>query len=156
MLLLYTDGSVLRNPGGVGGWAFLYKLHGEIVTGAGGLRVATNNTAELTAVLKGLHSLELDGCAHLPVCIVSDSQYVIYGASRYIYVWKKCGWRTAEGKPVANRQLWEELDKRAKLFATRWRWVRGHSGNPSNEECDKLAGEAARLTARSVCFVPKS
>jgi ribonuclease HI len=25
-----------------------------------------------------------------------------------------------------------------------WTWVRGHSGHPENERCDRLANEAAR------------
>ena len=60
--------------------------------------------------------------------------------------WKKRGWKrkTAKGlEPVANEDLWRQLDE---LVASRkivCEWVRGHAGHPENEECDQMAVEAA-------------
>ena len=48
----------------------------------------------------------------------------------------------AEGKDVANRDLWEELSRhiaRLKPATVEWKYVRGHSGFPGNERCDEIA-----------------
>jgi ribonuclease HI len=49
------------------------------------------------------------------------------------------GWVTAAKKAVANRDLWEALDGALKRHAVDWVWVRGHAGDPLNEEVDRLA-----------------
>jgi len=67
--------------------------------------------------------------------------------------WQRRGWKNSAGKPVANRDLWEELIElaldpgRAISFA----WVKGHSGDRWNDRVDELATEAARrqLSRRS-------
>ena len=59
--------------------------------------------------------------------------------------WRRRGWRNTEGKPVANRDLWEPLltlaldDGRPVRFS----WVKGHSGDKMNDRVDLLAIEAA-------------
>ncbi len=54
------------------------------------------------------------------------------------------GWRNAQRKPVLNRDLWEELDGDVTGRNITWEWVRGHNGDPLNEEVDQLANDAAR------------
>ena len=63
--------------------------------------------------------------------------------------WKQNNWRTAAKKPVANKELWLELDALCQTHDTSWEWVKGHSGHPMNERCDELASrEAANITKR--------
>ncbi|MER8381559.1 hypothetical protein NKH82_12800 [Mesorhizobium sp. M0915] len=54
------------------------------------------------------------------------------------------GWRKAQRKPVLNRSLWEELEVLVAGRDITWERVRGHNGDPLNEEVDRLANEAAR------------
>ena len=61
------------------------------------------------------------------------------GITDWIYNWKKNNWRTSSKKPVANRELWIELDKLNSQMNVNWNWVKGHSGNPENEKADALA-----------------
>jgi ribonuclease HI len=95
---------------------------------------------EITAALRALE--ELDG----PVLVVSDSTYVVNCfTQRWWEGWYRRGWKNSQGKPVANRDLWEQLlerglDRRRSVSFT---WVRGHSGDPMNELVDQLATEAA-------------
>ena len=143
MVRLFTDGACQGNPG-PGGWGFIIKNGDglELGRGSGGERPTTNNRMELTSVIRGLEMLN----ATQSVKLVTDSQYVAKGLSEWMAGWKKRGWKrkTAKGlEPVANEDLWRQLDE---LVASRkivCEWVRGHAGHPENEECDQMAVEAA-------------
>lgn len=142
-ITLFTDGACQGNPG-PGGWGFIIKdAEGiEIARGSGGERPTTNNRMELTSVIRGLEALE----AEQPVTLVTDSQYVSKGLSEWMKGWKQRGWKrkTAKGlEPVANEDLWRRLDELAATRKIVCQWVRGHAGHPENEECDRMAVEAA-------------
>jgi len=144
--MVYTDGGCSGNPG-PGGWAFVVLADG--VTRAersGGERDTTNNRMELLAVISALESLPGLGftAGACPVTVVTDSEYVRKGMSEWILKWKANGWRTASKAPVKNAELWRRLDALAAPWAVRWRWVRGHAGQPQNERCDALVQEAIR------------
>lgn len=142
MIIVSTDGSCLRNPGGAIGWAW---VNHEGPSRAGGERSGTNQIAELRALLEALK-------AHPgpePMIIESDSQYAIKCASEWLPGWKRKGWKTATGAPVKNLDLVQAIDRvlAERSGPVRFRWVRGHVGNHFNEVADKLAGEAAREAA---------
>jgi ribonuclease HI len=72
----------------------------------------------------------------------TDSTYVIRGITQWIWAWRSRGWKTAEGKEVSNRDLWELLSReilRLKPTPVEWKYVRGHTGVPGNERCDEIA-----------------
>lgn len=76
-----------------------------------------------------------------PVAIYTDSTYLVQGITRWIWGWRRRGWKTAEGADVLNRELWERLSA---LVAERsgeieWHWVRGHVGTPGNERADEIS-----------------
>jgi ribonuclease HI len=73
------------------------------------------------------------------VTIYTDSSYVKDGITSWIKGWKARGWRTADGKPVKNIELWQRLDTLNAGHKVQWRWVKGHSGDPGNERADRLA-----------------
>ncbi|HPO31019.1 MAG TPA: ribonuclease HI, partial [Candidatus Hydrogenedentes bacterium] len=41
-----------------------------------------------------------------------------------------------------NVDLWQELDRLTSKHQIEWRWIRGHTGIPDNERCDRLVAEA--------------
>ena len=137
---LYTDGACLGNPG-PGGWGVVLNWDGQVKELSGGQVDTTNNQMELTAVIKGLEALKRP----VSLKIVTDSKYVMQGITQWMAGWKRNGWRTAAKKPVANRELWEKLDSLLSVHAVTWDWVKGHSGHPQNEMCDRLASEQAAL-----------
>jgi len=142
-LTLFTDGACQGNPG-PGGWGFIIKDRQgrELGRGSGGERPTTNNRMELTSVIRGLEMLAPTQLVRL----VTDSQYVAKGLSEWLAGWKKRGWKrkTAKGlEPVANEDLWRQLDELAATRKVVCHWVRGHAGHPENEECDRMAVEAA-------------
>ena len=76
------------------------------------------------------------------VQIFTDSKYVKSGITEWIYNWKKNGWKTANKKPVKNKELWQTLWKLVSIkFAKQitWYWVKGHSDNEFNNLADALA-----------------
>lgn len=137
-LVIFTDGACSGNPGR-GGWGAIIAFPEGIVREIGRANPnTTNNQMELTAVIEALREVQkTDG----PVSVFTDSTYVIRGITQWIWAWKKRGWKTAEGKDVANQELWKTLSA---LVAARdpkpeWHYVRGHVGTPGNERVDEIA-----------------
>jgi ribonuclease HI len=64
------------------------------------------------------------------------------GITDWIHSWKKKSWKTANKKPVKNKELWQALDVEVQKHTISWKWVKGHSGHPENERADELANEA--------------
>jgi len=138
-LYAYTDGACSGNPG-PGGWGvLLVAREGDTVLRerelSGGEPHTTNNRMELLAAISALESLTR-GAA---ITVVTDSAYVKNGVTGWIEAWKRNGWRTADGKPVKNAELWQRLDRAQARHRVRWEWVRGHAGHPENERADALA-----------------
>ena len=137
---LYTDGACLGNPG-PGGWGVVLSWDEQTKELSGGQTHTTNNQMELTAVIKGVEALKRPVSLH----IVTDSKYVMQGITQWMAGWKHNGWRTASNKPVANLELWKNLDSLLRSHKVSWEWVKGHSGHPQNERCDELASAQAAL-----------
>jgi len=136
---LITDGSCLGNPG-PGGWACILKYNHHLKEMWGSEPQTTNNRMELTAAVQGLRVLK-ERCE---VTVVTDSEYVKNGITKWMAGWKRNGWRTASKEPVKNRELWEELDREVARHQTEWRWTKGHADDEENNRCDELAQRAAR------------
>jgi ribonuclease HI len=140
MIEIYTDGGCSGNPG-PGGWAYVLTDGGRQVKASGGEADTTNNKMELTAVIEALEAVKADKKTSLqPVTIVTDSQYVKSGITTWIHNWVKNGWKTAAKKPVKNQEYWMRLKALCDELDVNWKWVKGHSGNELNEECDSMVG----------------
>lgn len=139
----YTDGACRGNPG-PGGWGVLLLTAGAEKELSGGVLATTNNRMELTAVIRALDALKRP----VPIEIVTDSQYVMLGTTRWMADWKQRGWRTAARQPVKNEDLWRELDALVTRQPVSWRWVRGHTGDAGNERADALANRGLEAALR--------
>lgn len=141
---VFTDGAAEPSNPGPAGSAFVVVHDGvEIARWSGHLGFTTNNVAEMTATLSALEVLQ--GRPDLFITIVTDSQYVVNGMTKWLPNWKANGWRAADRKPVKNRELWERLDEMVSCFPKlEWRWVKGHAGHQWNERADSLANAATR------------
>lgn len=126
---VYADGACSGNPGPAGAGIVVVDPSGKIREGFRYLGDATNNVAELTAVLIALDATE--GLGH-PVRLHTDSQYTIGVLQK--------GWK-AKANPELIATIRARLAKRpdVRLF-----YVPGHSGVPLNERADELAREAVR------------
>jgi ribonuclease HI len=121
---VWTDGACSGNPGRAG--------LGVVIVGDGPgereiseyLGDATNNIAELTAILRGLQAVS---DRSRPVIVYSDSAYSI-------------GLLTKAWKAKKNVELVDELRALTRTFRDlRFVKVAGHAGIPLNERVDQLA-----------------
>lgn len=129
---------VLGNPG-PGGWGaiLMYGNHKKEISGAN--PNTTNNIMELTAVVEALKLIKFP-CS---IKVYSDSAYVINGFTQgWIYNWMKKGWKTADGSPVKNKELWQTLYQFTQIHKIEFIKVKGHSDNEYNNRCDELARNA--------------
>lgn len=133
-VVIYTDGACLGNPG-PGGWAALIQYNTNEKELKGAVKETTNNRMELTAAIKALQALS-EPCE---IILYTDSVYVQKGVSEWLQNWKKRNWKTANKRPVKNKDLWQEMDQVIVHHDITWQWVKGHAGNIGNERVDTLA-----------------
>lgn len=126
---VWTDGGAAPNPGPSG--AGIVIVDGDDTTEISEfLGHATNQIAELTAILIGLSRIE---ARHRPVVVYSDSRYSIGLLTQ------------AHWKAKKNVELVGQLRALCREFRDlRFVKVAGHSGIPLNERTDALVGQAIR------------
>ena len=147
MIIAAADGSALGNPGPAG-WAWYVD---DDCWSAGGWKHATNNMGELKAVLELFRATALVDDELLVLC---DSQYVINAVTKWMPGWKRKGWRKADGKPVMNLDLLQQLDEALAGRRYRFEWVKGHVGHPLNEAADERARAVAESYQRGSIAIP--
>ena len=137
MVEIFTDGACSGNPG-PGGWGAVMRWRGVEKDLSGGEADTTNNRMELTAPIIALEKLKRPMVVH----VTTDSKYLRDGITKWIFNWKKNGWKTANKKPVKNADLWQRLEAAVKPHKVEWHWVKAHAGHVENERADKLATAA--------------
>ncbi|MFC8347541.1 ribonuclease H [Streptomyces sp. NPDC057280] len=138
------DGASKGNPGPAG-WAWVVADEGETPARweAGPLGRATNNVAELTALERLLTAVAPD----VPLEIRMDSQYAMKAVTTWLPGWKRNGWKTAAGKPVANQELVVRIDELLDGRTVDFRYVPAHQvdGDRLNDFADRAASQAATV-----------
>ena len=138
--VVYTDGACSGNPG-PGGWGAVILNEEKNETNISGQeKSTTNNRMELTAPIMALRKVK----KFSKIIIYTDSIYLKSGITTWIKNWEKNGWKSANKKPVKNKDLWVTLNKLSKGHVIDWKWVKAHNGNKYNEIADKLATEAIK------------
>lgn len=136
-VVIYTDGACSGNPG-PGGWGVVIVHGAHTEEYCGGESLTTNNRMELQAVIEALARCSQDS----KLALYTDSQYVHKGITEWLVNWQKRGWKTANGKPVKNMDLWQALWQSSKGRQIEWHWVLGHNGLWGNDRADRLARSA--------------
>ncbi len=137
---LYTDGACSGNPG-AGGYGAILIYRGVEREVSGGEPSTTNNRMEIFAVIAGLRCLK-ERCK---VNIYSDSAYTVNAFNQHwLENWRKSGWKKADGKPVLNVDLWQQLLELTQQHEVRFIKVKGHADNEYNNRCDALARAAIK------------
>lgn len=129
-IVLYTDGACSGNPGPAGIGVFMKHPACELELSEY-IGSATNNIAELTAILRGLEKID-----------AADRE-------RDIHLYTDSGWSLGVliggWKAKANLELIAQIkDKMQHLPNLQLLKVRGHAGDPGNEMADYLATMAVR------------
>jgi ribonuclease HI len=138
-ITIWCDGACSGNPG-PGGWAAILDYSGNRKEIVGGSQNTTNNQMELTSAIEALGRLK-EPCQ---IELYSDSQYLIQGMSKWLSNWKAKGWRTADKKPVMNKELWLQLDQLSSIHQINWHWTKGHADCEENNQVDELAYNEAQ------------
>ncbi|HEV3194281.1 MAG TPA: ribonuclease H [Polyangiaceae bacterium] len=124
--IAYTDGACSGNPGPAGCGVVLVSPNGKTHEGLEYLGQATNNVAELTAILRALEWIPKSARS---IVVHTDSQYAIGVLQK--------GW-----KAKANQDLVSRAKDMVKARHARLVYVPGHQGVALNERADALAREA--------------
>ncbi len=139
VVLAYTDGSAIKQikdknkyHGGAG-VILIYKGKEKRISVP--IEDGTNNISEITAAILALEALKKP----CDVKLITDSQYVINGATKWCTGWVRRGWKTAAGQPVKNAELFKRLLSLCSIHNVTWEWVKGHNGDVYNEIADELA-----------------
>lgn len=137
------DGASKGNPGPAA-WAWVIAGGPDGGAGrweAGPLGATTNNVAELTALERLLSAVD----AGVPLEVRMDSQYAMKAVTEWLPGWRKRGWKTSSGTPVANRDLIVAIDALLAGRDVRFLYVPAHQvgGDPLNALADQAASAAA-------------
>ncbi len=134
MLTIYTDGSCRKD--GTGAWAAKLMWDGQEKIISGTAQDTTNQRMEMTAVIRALEAVKRPA----PTTIYSDSAYIVNCMhQRWYERWRENGWQTSNKKKVKNQDLWASILQLTTDYAIYFVHIRGHAGNPHNEEVDRVA-----------------
>ncbi|MET8628324.1 ribonuclease H [Kitasatospora sp. NPDC004669] len=137
------DGAAKGNPGPAA-WAYVVADSAGAPQRweAGPLGHSTNNIGELTALQQLLSATD----PAVPLEVRLDSTYTRDSVTKWLKGWKRNGWKTAAGKPVANRELIQRIDELLEGRDVTFVYVPAHQvdGDPLNAIADKAASDAAR------------
>jgi ribonuclease HI len=135
---IYTDGAASGNPG-PGGYGVILISGRHRLEKSEGYKLTTNNRMELMAVIAGLEALKIPGST---VAVYTDSRYIADAVEKgWLFQWESKAFRKKK-----NQDLWIRFLKIYRKHQVRFIWIKGHSSNPENENCDKLAVEASKKT----------
>ncbi|WP_202918007.1 RNase H family protein [Streptomyces taklimakanensis] len=142
-IIAACDGASKGNPGPAA-WAWVIAgADGEVERWeAGPLGRATNNVAELTALRELLETLD----PAVPVEVRMDSQYAMKAVTTWLPGWRRRGWKTAAGTPVANQALVMRIDELLTDRDVEFVHTPAHrvDGDRLNDAADRAASHTAR------------
>ncbi|MEW1612881.1 MULTISPECIES: ribonuclease H [unclassified Streptomyces] len=141
-IIAACDGASKGNPGPAAwAWVVADAQGNPVRWEAGPLGTTTNNVAELTALAELLESTD----PAVGVEVRMDSQYAMNAVTKWLPGWKRNGWKTSAGKPVANRELVTRIDALLAARTVTFRYVPAHQvgGDPLNALADQAADESA-------------
>lgn len=142
---IYVHGACFGAPG-PGGWGVVLVSGDHRKELSGSEWMTSGNRMDLTSAIYGLMALKR-ACS---VTIRSDSQYLVRGMNAWLSAWKRRGWRTGEGDPVKNEDLWREIEALSSRHRAVWEWA--HSGDRRAE--DERAAALADLAVESLTGLP--
>lgn len=136
---VYSDGSC-KEPGDIGGWAFVVIENDEVIyEDSGTKKVTTSQEMEVMAVKKALQYFCNKNRQRIK--FYSDSMYCVKGASSWIFNWEKNNWKNSSKKTVAHVDLWKRIILCVKQQDYSFRHVKAHKGNKWNEYVDDISRE---------------
>lgn len=133
MIIYYTDGSAVPNPG-PGGFAVIKDMQPHILGGEPG--ETTNIRMEGKAIIAAL-----EDAAGAPCEIRTDSEFWINVITKWAPGWEAKGWKKKGGE-IKNLDIVQEVYPLYQQSQATLTWVRGHVGHEGNELADMWANKA--------------
>ncbi len=130
-----------RGAQGPGGWGAVLRTgeHARTLTGQ------EPSTTANAMLIRGATGALLALNRPCRVALYSDAKYLIQGASQWVKGWQAHGWRTRDGKPVANQGEWQALLEAARPHNVTWLLAQGDAIPNDLERAGELASQAATL-----------
>lgn len=132
MLIYYTDGSCVPNPG-PGGFAVIKNMQ---VCVLGGEAESTNIRMEGQAIIAALKDAGQETAE-----IYTDSEFWINVITKWSIAWEAKGWKKSGGE-IKNLDIVKEVCPLYRQSNATLNWVRGHNNDPGNEMADEWANKA--------------
>ncbi|TPR24603.1 hypothetical protein DY120_04805 [Apilactobacillus micheneri] len=148
-IIVYTDGGS-RNHGNKLGqhvknndpaaWAYLINNNGKKYSNSAGEFGATNNKMEVLGLVNALDYLLKMHLNHCNIDAILDSKYVLNSINnKWIYGWKRRGWRKSSGETIKNKAEFIQLaDLLPKFSNINFYWTKGHANDEGNNFVDHL------------------
>ena len=121
-----------------GAWGAVLCFGEEQREIAGRADVATSNATHIASGALALEAITRSARIH----IYTVSDYLRDGATEWIAGWRRRGWVTRDGKPVASRTWWERLERSSRRLDVEWHVVPKGDLPPEIERARELAREA--------------
>ncbi|ORX72681.1 ribonuclease H-like protein, partial [Linderina pennispora] len=144
-LIAYADGAYLPDRGSAG--IGVYFENAGLAPIAKRLRGHQSNArAEVYALVTALEQMALavQDSEGVEIWVCSDSRYAVDGINVHAEAWRQAQWKTAKGRPVANRTAFVLLHQSMARLGSRGHTVfvhhlPAHAGIRGNEIADMLA-----------------
>ena len=133
MIIYYTDGSAVPNPG-PGGFAVIKDMKPYILGSEPG--DTTNIRMEGLAIIAALKDASGNPCE-----IRTDSEFWINVITKWAPGWQAKGWKKKGGE-IKNLDIVKEVYLLYRQSQAKLTWVRGHIGTAGNELADEWADKA--------------
>ncbi len=132
MIIYYTDGSCMPNPG-PGGFAVIRDMKPHVL---GGEADSTNIRMEGRALIAALTDAAEEPCE-----IFTDSEFWINVITKWSLGWERNGWKKKGGE-IKNLDIVKEVVMLYRGSRAKLTWVRGHNDDPGNELAEVWANKA--------------
>jgi ribonuclease HI len=135
---IHLAASCKGNPG-PGGWGCMMRKGSRWQTLNGNMKYTTNKHMELVAAIGALEHLTSPST----VTVITCSDYVVKGISKWIAGWRARGWTKSDGKPVDNLDLWQRLEALSLGHSIGWEWASAKSPSADGMKARTIAHRAA-------------
>lgn len=135
---LYVRSSCKGNPG-PGRWGALWVEGENMIEKSGGEEYTTNNRMEILGAIKGLEGVN----AGTTLYLITTSDYLFQGATQWINGWRKNQWHKKDGTPIANTELWQQLDQQISSYTIHW--INSKGDSPTHASYLNHAAQLAQI-----------
>lgn len=143
-VLVFTDGGCVNNgkPGARAAYSVYFKDFPQLDSSNHLKENPTNQRAELSAIYTAIKIIEENqNLFHdKNIIIYTDSSYSIKCITQWYKSWKRNDWKTANGKPVKNKELIENICKKLESIGSKiqFKHVFSHTTEPKNKSRDSI------------------